>query len=179
MSLDILKKYPELLEILFLDPVNRINVLKSIYIRDIQDNPYFRFRGKQIYPIKSDGQIDMDREFTHLTCEAIEEFDSEGRKYSKRVFEKDRSSRLHWIRFHIEERLPDNIFVFSVEERDEKKRENVVRTYIYDNVEKYIIVLEPQRNLTSYYLLTAYYLNKPYAEKQIKKKMNKKLDSIV
>ena len=32
------------------------------------------------------------------------------------------------------------------------------RTYIYDIDERYVIVLEPQRNGSSYYLLTAYHL---------------------
>lgn len=43
--------------------------------------------------------------------------------------------------------------------------------------EKYVIVLECQRK-SSYYLLTAYYLNKEYAEKGIKKKMKKRLPNI-
>lgn len=39
------------------------------------------------------------------------------------------------------------------------------------------MVLECQRK-SSYYLLTAYYLNKEYAEKSIKKKMKKRLSNI-
>ena len=51
------------------------------------------------------------------------------------------------------------------------------KTYVYDKKEKYVIVLECQRK-SSYYLLTAYYLNKEYAEKGIKKKMKKRLPNI-
>lgn len=72
---------------------------------------------------------------------------------------------------------PDNVEVFSVTERDQKKRCDVTKTYIYDKKEKYVIVLECQRK-SSYYLLTAYYLNKEYAEKSIKKKMKKRLPNI-
>jgi hypothetical protein len=178
MPLNKLKKYPELLEILDLSPANRNLSLRGIFNRDIEDNPDFSFRKKRIYPVKSDGKPDMDRQFMHLTCEEVMEENELGNKYSKRVFDKDRSMRLHWIRHHIEERLPDKIEVFSVEERDMRKRQNVIKTYIYDKDEKYIIVLEPQRLGTSYYLLSAYYLNREYGVKEIQKKQKKKLPEI-
>ncbi|MCG4767929.1 hypothetical protein L0O88_02385 [Bacteroides nordii] len=149
-----------------------------IYKRDIEDNPNFKFREKQIYPIKSDGEADMGRQFMHLTCEEIQETDENGNLLpAKRVFEKDRSQRLHWINHHIQELVSENIEVFSVTERDQRKRCDVTKTYIYDKKEKYVIVLECQRK-SSYYLLTAYYLNKEYAEKNIKKKMKKRLPNI-
>jgi hypothetical protein len=178
MPLNKLKKYPELLEILHLSPAERTISLRGIYNRDIENNTIFSFREKRIYPIKSDGQIDMDRQFTHLTCEEIIEEDERGNKYPKRVFDKDRSMRLHWILHHIEERLPDKLEVFSVEERDVKARKDVIRTYIYDKDEKYIIVLEPHRAGTSYYLLSAYYLNRDYGINGIKKKWKKKLPTV-
>lgn len=178
MPLNKLKKYPELLEILHLSPADRSLSLRGIFNRDIEDNPDFSFRKKQIYPVKSDGKPDMDRQFMHLTCMEITEEDETGRKYSKRIFDKDRSMRLHWIRHHIEERLPGKIEIFSVEERDIRKRQNVIKTYIYDKDEKYIIVLEPQRSGTTYYLLSAYHLNREYGIREIKKKLKKKLPGI-
>lgn len=63
-----------------------------------------------------------------------------------------RSQRLHWIRFHIEQKKKDDMLIFSVDEPQG------IRTYIYDIVEKYVIVLEPDRKYDSYYLLTAYHL---------------------
>jgi hypothetical protein len=178
MPLNKLKKYPELLEILHLSSAARTVSLRGIYNRDIEDNPNFSFRKKQIYPIKSDGRIDMDRQFIHLTCEEIIEEDEKGNKYPKRVFDKDRSMRLHWILHHIEQCLPDKIEIFSVEERDVKARKDVIRTYIYDKDEKYIIVLEPHRTGTSYYLLSAFYLNRDYGINGIKKKLKKKLSIV-
>ncbi len=179
MPFNLLKKYPQLLEILHLEEPQRKKSLMSIYKRDIEDNPNFKFRGKQIYPIKSDGTADMGRQFIHLTCEEIQETDDNGKSfYPKRVFEKDRSQRLHWIKHHIDESSPENIKVFSVKERNQKKRCDVIKTYIYDEKEKYIIVLECQKK-NSYYLLTAYYLNKPYAEKSLKKKIKKCLPDII
>lgn len=60
-----------------------------IYKRDIEDNPNFKFREKQIYPTKSDGVADMGRQFTHLTCEEAKETDENGNLLpAKRVFEK-------------------------------------------------------------------------------------------
>ena len=73
MPLNKLKKYPELLDILHLSPKTRDEVLRAIFNRDIEDNPDFSFRGKRIYPIKSDGKVDMDRQFMHLTREEIME----------------------------------------------------------------------------------------------------------
>jgi hypothetical protein len=175
MPLNKLKKYSELLEILHLSPSERTLSLRGIFNRDMEDNVNFSFREKRIYPVKADGKADIDRQFMHLTCEEVMEEDEKGNKYPQRVFDKDRSMRLHWILHHIEERLPDKIEIFSVEERDFRKRKDVIKTYIFDKDEKYIIVLQPQRTGTSYYLLSAYYLNRSYGIKEIKKKWKKKL----
>ena len=53
MPFNLLKKYPELLEILHLNEHQRKKSLMGVYKRDIEDNPNFKFREKQIYPIKS------------------------------------------------------------------------------------------------------------------------------
>ena len=74
------------------------------------------------------------------------------KEINHREFDMSRSRRLHWIRHHVEQLLPDNRLCFSVAEPRN------VRTYIYDVDEKYVIVLEPLRNGTAYYLLTAYHL---------------------
>ena len=67
MPFNLLKKYPELLEILHLGDKERKASLYRVYRRDIEDNEAFKFREKRVYPIKSDGEIDMQREFMHLT----------------------------------------------------------------------------------------------------------------
>lgn len=84
-----------------------------------------------------------------------------------------RSERLHWLKTHIEEKVDDSdIVVFDIIERNQRKHIDVERVYIYNKTRKYIIVLQPQtRNGNSYFLLTAYYLNKSYGEKQIRKKL--------
>lgn len=66
MPFNLLKKYPELLEILHLGNKERKASLYRVYRRDIEDNEAFKFREKRVYPIKSDGEIDMQREFMHL-----------------------------------------------------------------------------------------------------------------
>ena len=153
-SLNIIKKYPELLELAYLSEREREHDLHAIFKRDIEDNCQFSFRGWRIYPIKTDGEIDMARLFKHLTCEEIMVENEDGTTYPKRVFEMARSQRLHWINHHVRELTPDNLDVFTIEERDGKKRK-VKKTYIYDKVEKYVIVLEQQRS-NGFYLLTAY-----------------------
>lgn len=177
MPLNLTKKYPKSLDILSLSPRERNESLRRIFNRDIEDNTGFAFRGSLINPIKTDGKPDMDREFMHLTTERIEVDDGTGKKIFKNEFDADRSMRLHWIRHHIEEQTPENIVVFSVLERDKAKRQDEFQTYIYDKVEKYVIVLRCQRK-GGYYLLTAYHLNRPYAEKQLMKKMKSQLSDI-
>ena len=177
MPFNLIKQYPELLEIMHLTPEQRQSSLVKIFKRDIEENTDFRFRGTQIYPIKTDGEADMEREFMHLTTERVEEKDENGNIIKKNVFEPQRSKRLHWINHHLHEKTPANIVVFSVTERDQEKRQNVTKTYIYDKVEKYIIVLECQRG-KGYYLLTAYHLYRSYSEKQIQKKMNHALPNV-
>ena len=180
MPVNFLKKYPDLLEILHLSEADRRKSLMSIYKRDIEDNNNFHFRGKRIYPIKTDGQIDMDRQFLHLTCEEIE-VTEDGKVFIRRVFDPHRSQRLHWIKPHVAEDIAiKNIVVFSVIERDQKKRADVKRTYIYNQSDKYVVVFEPQvRHNSSYYLLSAYYLNKAWGEKAIEKKRKKCLGNIL
>lgn len=177
MPFNLIKQYPELLEILHLSEYQRQESLRQIFIRDIEENDDFKFRGVQIYPIKTDGRADMSREFMHLTTERVKLLDEEGRVIQNNVFEPERSKRLHWINHHVHERTPSNVKVFSIVERDQEKRQSVKKTYIYDKVQKYIIVLEHQRG-RGYYLLTAYYLNRPYAEKQIIKKMKHALPEV-
>lgn len=177
MPFNLIKKYPELLEIIHLGPEQRMASLKGIFKRDIEENADFKFRDTQIYPTKTDGIADMEREFMHLTTERVEETDEYGNTIKRNVFEPNRSRRLHWINHHIHEVTPENIVVFSISERDQERRQDVIKTYIYDKEEKYIIVLECHRG-KGYYLLTAYHLDRPYSEKQIAKKMKHALPEI-
>jgi hypothetical protein len=175
MPTNLLKKYPDLLEIMHLTEQQRMESLRRVFNRDIQYNPNFKFRTKQIRPIFIDGAATMGNLFNHLTREEVEEANHDGSKHIKRIFEKDRSMRLHWIKFHIEESKKDRIEVFSVIERDVKKRKNVTITYLYDLEQQYVIVLEPQKGGMDYYFLSAYYLNRDYGPKKMKKKLEKKL----
>lgn len=172
MPFNLVKKYPDLLELNGMGEKERLKSLRGIFDRDITDNADFSFRRKRIYPIKTDGVIDMDREFMHLTTEEVE-YTEDDVTFKKRVYDPFRSERLHWLKTHIEEKVKDSdIVVFSITERNLRKHIDVERVYVYNKTRKYVIVLQPQpRNGNSYFLLTAYYLNKSYGEKQIKKKL--------
>lgn len=178
MPLNLLKKYPDLLEIMHLPLHQRKVSLRKIFDRDITFNSKFTFRAKQIRPTKKDGDASLDTVFNHLITEESEITDDDGTKRWGREFEKDRSQRLHWLRPHIDGKIDAKIRIFSVSERDRRKRKDVIRTYIYNTDEKYVIVLEPQRSNFDYYLLSAYYLNKKYASKQMSKKLRKSLDEV-
>jgi hypothetical protein len=177
MPLNLLKTYPQLLELGHLNEHQRTESLFRVFKRDIEENLRLNFRTKTIRPIKGEEPA-MVMLFRHLTTEEIEMVDENGNKYPKRIFEIDRSQRLHWVKFHLEERKKENIEIFSVEERDQKKRKDIIRTYIYDTEQKYIIVLDPQRTQKDYYLVTAYYLNKEYGEKKIKRLMKNRLPEL-
>jgi hypothetical protein len=178
MPLNQIKKYSDLLEIMHLNEYQRIESLRFIYDRDIQENEKLAFQTKIIRPIKKDGQPSFDTVFNHLIKE-VEEVEENGKKIKKRVFEKDRAQRLHWVRFHIELTKKSGVEIFSTEERDIVKRKNVFRTYIYDTEQEYVVILEPQNSGLDYYLLSAYYLNKSWATKNMLKKMKKKLPSVL
>ena len=152
MAFNLNKKYPELLEILHFNQQGRDSSLRRIFDRDIQDNNDFYFKEKKIHPIKNeDGMPSMDTLFYHLTRAKTEETDQEGKTINRRVeFEPDRSIRLHWIKYHIDEKV-EGIDVFSIRERDKKKREDVTKTYIYNKQKKYVIVLECQRTNNDYF----------------------------
>lgn len=175
MPTNLLRKYPELLEIMHLTENQRTLSLRRIFSRDIENNPNFRFRTKQIRPILIDGAATIGNLFNHLTREEIEVENPDGTKYNMRVFEKDRSMRLHWIKFHMDECKKHKVEVFSIIERDLKKRKDVTITYIYDLEQQYVIALEPQNSGEDYYLLSAHYLNRDYGRKKMEKKLKKKL----
>lgn len=175
MPLNLIKTYPQLLEIGHFSEFRRKESLKGVFKKDIEDNSNFNFKTKQIRPTKIEGEVPMETLFRHLTTR--EDKDKHGKKISSRSFEMARSQRLHWIKHIIEEKKKNNIDVFSYEDRV-FGRGDVIRTYIYDMDEEYVIILEPQRSRLDYYLITAYHLNEPGGKKQIVKKQKRKLDEL-
>lgn len=173
MPTNLIKRYPQLLELGHLAEGARQQSLKRVFKQDIEDNSNFKLRGKTIRPIKSEGPA-MQTLFKHLTTHVIEDENPDGEKYERRVFEMDRSQRIHWIKYHIEEKKKNKVEIFSVEERANGR--TVIRTYLYDIEQKYVIVLEPQRSDKDYYLLSAYYLNESYGKKMMNKKLKKRLE---
>lgn len=66
------------------------------------------------------------------------------------------------------------MMVFSVKEPEG------FRTYIYDQTEKYVVVLEPLRSRDAYYLLTAYFVEgKDEKRDKFEKKWKRKLPDIL
>jgi len=168
MPLNLLKKYNELLDVTALNEIQREKSLRRIFDRDIVKNSLFTFCTKQINPTPADGQDSMERLFAHLTTTIID------RAFNKREFCMMRSIRLHWMKYHIDQNKKDNMFVFSVAEP------SGIRTYIYDEDEYYVIVLEPMRNKDEYYLLTAYYLEgRDKAREKMMKKYRRRLPDIL
>lgn len=174
MDFNTLKKYPDLLDLAYLTVPQRNVSLKNIFRRDIEDNTTFNFRTKIIRPIKKEGQIPMEVLLHHLTTK--DDKDENGKKLGSRSFEMARSQRLHWVKFHIEEQKKEDVDVFSFKDRLNGK--SIIRTYIYDLKQEYVIILEPQKSGLDYFLLTAYYLNEPGGKDQIENKRKKKLPEV-
>lgn len=169
MPTNLLKVYNELLDLASLPEAQRMKSLRGVFDRDFTNNPNMAFRTKKVKPTPAEGQDYMDRLFTHLTT-VISIVDKDTRH---REFDIKRSQRLHWIRHHLEERKTDRVLVFSVEEPEG------IRTYIYDEDERYVIVLEPKIKAGDYFLLTAYYVEGKDAKRdKIKKKWSRRLPTL-
>lgn len=168
MPLNLIKKYNQLLDISGYNEVQRKKSLWGVFNQDIASHPNFNFRTKRITPTPTDGVIKMETLYTHLTTVMTDKITR------KREFDFNRSVRLHWVKFHIEEQKKDEMLYFSVQEPEG------FRTYIYDKTEKYVIVLEPLRNGKEYYLLSAYYLTGKDAQRdKMIKKYKRKLNEIL
>jgi hypothetical protein len=173
---NLMKNYPDLLELTQYNESQRLQSLRRIFVRDIEENPDFKFQSRRIRPIKGqEAESDMSILFRHLTTHEID-VKEDGQTFSRRVFELERSVRLHWIKHHIVEISPNLIVVFSVEERSSTGK-NVIRTYIFNEVQRYVIILEPYRKHPDYYLITAYYLEERNMKK-MRNKMKRQLDKI-
>lgn len=167
MPFNQIKKYNQLLELNAYSVKQRTVCLRQIYDRDIVPVKRIAFRAKPLNPTPHENKIDLDRHFFHLTTKTIDE------KTKHRDYDKDRCERLHWVKFHIDEKKKEDVLVFSVKEPDG------IRTYIYDCIEKYVIVLEPLRKVNEYYLLTAYLVQgKDKARDKFIKKFKRKLDVV-
>lgn len=164
MPFNLTKRYNDLLDLLGMSEYERTTSLRRIFNRDIQDNPEFSFNGKPIYPTpKENGIVAMENLFNHLTRKETD------KEEHHREFDLKRSQRLHWIKYHVDQNKADRMLYFSVRE----PRGN--RTYIYDMDECYVVILEPLRNNTAYYLLTAYHLEgKDSARDKIVRKYNRR-----
>lgn len=171
MPINLLKKYPELLEILHLSSHARTESLMRIFKRDIEENRDFKLFTKPIFPVKKDGKSTMDTLFGHLINKENEESETKARD----CFDPDRAQRLHWFKHHVENNSKIDMFSFT----DRKDGKDVIRTYLFDQAQKYVIILEPrQEGISLYYIISAYYLNESYGEKSISKKMKNKLPNI-
>jgi len=172
MPFNLIKQYPELLELASYTEQERNVCLKKIYDRDIQDY-ILTFRGKRIYPTKHENDSStFATHFSHMTTKEFVEIES-GKEIKKRSFDIKRSERLHWVKTHIEETSKENdIVVFSNEYPK-------VRTYIWNKKEKYVVILEPQKKSNAYYLLTAYYLDEKRGVKQLENNYKKRMSNVI
>ncbi|MEE0084271.1 MAG: hypothetical protein UE068_08625 [Paludibacteraceae bacterium] len=166
MPHNLLKVYNALLELDALSEKQRISSLKGVFNRDVV--PGLIFNKKIIKPTTADGEDSMERLFRHLTTVITDH------SINKRKYDRSRSIRLHWLKYHILENKKENMYIFSVKEPAGN------RTYIYDKEEEYVIVLEPLRNVDEYYLLTAYHIEgKDAARDKMMKKYKRRLPDIL
>jgi hypothetical protein len=159
MPSNLLKTYNELLDLLYPSQNQNIKSIRKVFDRDFVELLQLKLRGIIVLPTTAEGEDTMERLFRHLTTCITNE------ATKKREFESERSVRIHWIRFHLEEKAPQKILIFKVEDEN--------RIYVLDKAERYIVILEPLRNKNAYFLLTAYHLL-PANFKAIMKKYEKR-----
>ena len=63
MPFNLLKRYPDLLDIRGMSEAERLRSLRGVFDNDITNNPDFRFRGKKVYPIKKVIRVTCNRKF--------------------------------------------------------------------------------------------------------------------
>lgn len=168
MPLNLTKIYNALLDIVSMSEQQRTASLKGVFRRDFEETSP-NFQGKPVYPTpQNNEEVSMDTLFRHLTTVMVD------KGTRQRCFEFERSKRLHWVRHHLDQKKTDNMWLFSVQEREG------VRTYYYDKEENYVVVLEPLRDGKSYYLLTAYYVQGKDAQRnKMEKKYKRRLEEVL
>ena len=164
MATNLLKKYNQLLELLYSNHYDNLNSIKNVFYRDFNINKPLVFRNKTIQPTPADGEDKIERLFNHLTRKEVDF------SIKKREFDSERAIRIHWIKHHLTNIVNLNkLIVFKIIDEN--------RVYILDKTEKYVIILEPLRQQESYYLLSAYRLL-PSNYQKIMKKFEKRGESI-
>lgn len=141
MPTNLIKEYNTLLELLHLSEAANIGSIRRVFDRDFIERAPVTFRETLVVPCPKDGEDSMGRLFNHLTRKEVDP------KIKKREFDTERSVRIHWIKHHLEER--EAHLVVFIEDN---------RVYILDKEERYVVILEPKRNGSEYYLITAYHL---------------------
>ncbi len=166
MAFNLLKTYNGLLELDGLSVFARNKSLEGIFVRDFIDSNVL-FRGNVVDPTPKEGKDTMAVLFDHLTKKDYE-------KNGHREYDRNRSIRLHWVKHHISERTPNKVIVFSVNDP------SGIRTYIFDQTESYVVVLEPRKrqDSKSYYLITAYFLSDKGNYEKLMRKYKRRLGDI-
>jgi hypothetical protein len=148
MPFNLLKTYPDFLEINHLNGHQRRVSLKGVFSKDFEERLPVKYNHLDVVPTPKEGEIAVETLFTHLTTHVT------NYKTKSREYEPYRSQRLHWVRFHLDNKNKE-VDVFTVKEK------GVLRTYIYCDNQKYVVILEPKENSKGekyYFLLTAYHL---------------------
>lgn len=144
MSRNQAKTYNQLLELYNPLPMDNLRSIKMVFSRDFLNPFNIKLRGYNVKPTYSDNQDTLERVFTHLTTVITDQ------KTRRREFDVLRAVRLHWIKHHLEEKLPEVLKIFTVIDEN--------RFYVLDLAEKYVVVLEGHVKTKDFFLLTAYYL---------------------
>lgn len=175
MPINAIKVYDSFLELLHLNQGQRMESLRQIFTRDISENANFQFLGKLVRPVKGiDGEYDVEATFSH--CITQDDYDEKGKKIGSRSFDYERAKRLHWIKYHFIHAQTLGLRVFSYEDKINGRK--TIRTYLLNLEKQYVVILDPFRKGTDYYLITAYYLNTKAGKKQMRDKFKRKLEHL-
>lgn len=143
MAANLLKKYNETLDFLYPKEMENQKSFRKVFDRDFIQSGDNKFNGFLVKPRPNDKMDAIEQLYWHLTTKITDE------KNKSRSFDNERTIRIHWIRFHLSNDLPENFIYRDLNEN---------RIYIIDKNEKYVIILDTSRDNSAYYLITAYKL---------------------
>jgi len=163
MPTNLLITYNRLLELAHLPEYQRQASLGGVFRRDFEINAAdLAFRTQRVYPIPGEAD-NLKRLFKHLTTVVVDH------ATKRREYEAERSERLHWVRVHILEQvqIPKPCLIFFSDDPEGE------RLYLFNEAERYVVILQPLRKVNAFYLLTAYRLE-PRNLKKIKNKYKRR-----
>lgn len=144
-----------------IDPsADQLNSLYAEFTRDFVNNPLI-INGLQVKVILHNSNVEgynaLPETFVHLITRKGEK--------GKRLFDRHRANKIHWVRCILENRNEEDITYFQYPEDD-----GIIRDYYWYKDENFLVIME--KVAPDYLVITSFYIdnkrNREYFEKKEK-----------